>query len=126
MGGYLGRPDDLPAGMFNAGQKAFFWVVALLGVVTVCSGLARMAPVFGPGAQAIVLIVHRYAALLLAMSIIVHLYLGTLANPGTFRAMLRGMVGRAWVLHHHPVWGRRLGVDVQDPSPDTTKNQGKE
>jgi len=127
MGGYLGRgAGDLPAGMFNAGQKAFFWVVALLGVVTVCSGVFRMAPVFGPGTQAIVLNVHRYAALLLSMSIVVHLYLGTLANPGTFSAMLRGMVSRAWVRRHHPIWGRRLGMDARGSNIEPPQEQHKE
>jgi len=116
LGGYLGGADDLPAGMFNAGQKAFFWIVALLGAVTVLSGLVRMAPVFGAPGQAAALTAHRYAALFLTMGAIVHVYLGTLANPGTIRAMLLGSVGPAWVRRHHPVWAERLGLDPAEQS----------
>ncbi len=125
LGGYLGGPDDLPAGMFNAGQKAFLWVVALLGVVTILSGLIRMAPIFDASGQATALTVHRYAALFLALSIVVHFYLGTLANPGTIRAMLLGRVGRAWVRRHHPVWAERLGLDSADEPPTGETDSGE-
>jgi formate dehydrogenase subunit gamma len=36
--------------------------------------------------------------------LIVHVYLGTVAYPGTLGAMLHGSVTRAWARLHHPAW----------------------
>lgn len=108
LGGYLGWPDHVPAGRFNAGQKAYFWSIGALGVLVILSGLGRMAPVFGADGQAVVLWVHRFSALFLVLSVIMHLYLGTLANPGTVLCMLSGYVSSKWASHHHSVWWERL------------------
>ena len=36
--------------------------------------------------------------------IIGHVYLGTAAEPGTFRSMVRGTVTKEWAQLHHPRW----------------------
>jgi formate dehydrogenase subunit gamma len=108
FGGYLGGDAEAPAGRFNGGQKMFFWFILALGIAVVLSGVGRMSPVFGDTGQRIVLEVHRYAALGLVLSMLVHLYLGTLANPGTVGVMLSGRVSRQWAAAHHSVWWRRL------------------
>ncbi len=36
--------------------------------------------------------------------ITVHVYMGVLANPGTLRGMLEGILSRAWTKKHHPLW----------------------
>jgi formate dehydrogenase subunit gamma len=104
FGGYLGRGENLPAGRFNAGQKAFLWCGALLGLATLASGLALMVPIFGPAFQESICQVHRYSSLLFVMSVVVHLYVATLANPGTTRSMVVGTVSTEWAEHHHPLW----------------------
>ncbi len=111
FGGYLWGEKHAPADRFNAGQKAYLWTVAFLGLVVLLSGLGRMFPVFGPDGQEWVYQTHRYAGLLLVLSGIVHLYLGTLANPGTFTSMIVGKVTPEWAEHHHPIW-RGSGKNV--------------
>ena len=37
-----------------------------------------------------------------------HAYLGTVANPGTWRVLVDGSVTREWAEHHHPNWYRAL------------------
>jgi len=123
FGGYLGGDvGEVPAGRFNAGQKVFFWLVAVLSMLLVASGAARMYPVFGESGQAVMLTVHRIAALLLVCSVIAHVYLGTLANPGTIQAMLTGRVSRRWAWAHHPVWARRIGLPAPAASPSSRED----
>jgi formate dehydrogenase subunit gamma len=108
-GGYLGGDDRLPAGRFNAGQKAYFWCSVLFGLATHLSGLGLIVPVFGPEGQERICEIHRYGALLFLMSVIVHLYLATLANRGTLRSIVLGTVSAEWAAHHHPAWWEETG-----------------
>jgi len=45
---------------------------------------------------------------------IFHIYLGTIAEPGTFRAMTRGTVTRSWARLHHPGWFRKVSGENRD------------
>jgi formate dehydrogenase subunit gamma len=38
----------------------------------------------------------------------VHIYEATAAQPGTFRAMMRGTVEKQWAKFHHPAWYRQM------------------
>jgi formate dehydrogenase subunit gamma len=50
------------------------------------------------------------------VAIVFHVYLGTAAEPGTFRSMVRGTVTRPWARLHHPRWYREvLGEDTRRP-----------
>jgi formate dehydrogenase subunit gamma len=42
------------------------------------------------------------------VAIVAHIYLGTAAEPGTFSAMSRGTVSKAWARLHHPKWYREV------------------
>jgi len=119
LGGYLWKKDGLPAGRFNAGQKKFFWFVAVFGILLILSGLGRMYPVFGETGQEILYQVHRYAALLLVMGVVAHLYLGTLANPGTLWAMISGYVSSEWAAHHHPNWWETVDKGDKTEEPES-------
>jgi formate dehydrogenase subunit gamma len=68
------------------------------------TGLGRVYPVFGPLGQEILYQVHRYGALAFVLGAVVHLYLGTIGNPGTFMVMLTGKVSKEWAEKHHPNW----------------------
>ncbi len=118
LGGYLGGSNVVPAGRFNAGQKAFFWVSVLLGLVTLLSGLGRMTPVLPPAHQELIYEIHRYGALLFVMSVAVHFYLATVANRGTIRSMVLGTVGSEWARHHHPLWLEENGGSSDAPAKD--------
>jgi len=104
FGGYLWGDKHAPADRFNAGQKAYLWAVALLSLLVLLSGLGRVVPVFDAEGQDVVYQIHRYSALLLVLAAITHLYLGTLANPGTLGSMILGKVTPEWAEHHHPIW----------------------
>ena len=44
----------------------------------------------------------------LIAGVLAHAYLGTVANPGTWRVLVDGTVTRAWAKHHHPNWFHTL------------------
>ena len=111
LGGYLGGRQDHPAGRLNAGQKVFFWSVGVLTLAATLSGLGRICPVFDEAGQATLYHIHRTAALLLVLSFVIHLYLATLANPGTLTAIVTGRVSADWARHHHPKWWERVEGD---------------
>jgi formate dehydrogenase gamma subunit len=109
LGGYLWMKGKAPAGKFNAGQKALFWFLAFAAVLL---GLTGLAMIFEPpalrGYLALACLIHDVAAVLMIPAIFGHVYLGTVCNPGTLRAMFEGKVTRAWARHHHPLWADEL------------------
>jgi formate dehydrogenase subunit gamma len=100
-----------PAGKYNAGQKTFFWTMSALGVAYLVSGVPiwlpggvlGLGPFYGGVVNAMRL-VHYLATIGGGLFLIVHVYLGTVAYPGTIGAMLHGRVTRAWAKLHHPRW----------------------
>ena len=117
-GGYLGGRDDLPAELFNAGQKAFFWLIMLLGLSLILSGLGRMFPVLGPLGQAVIYELHRWTALLLVVAFVVHSYLAIFANPGTLQSIVSGSVSEDWAKRHHPLWWERVKERSEENETD--------
>jgi len=115
MGGYIWKRDHLPAGRFNAGQKAYFWIVATAGFAVILSGLGRLWPALDPTGQCVLLWVHRLSALFLVAWALAHAYLGTLANPGTIQAIITGRVSEKWAKAHHPLW-EKSGKDKETSS----------
>lgn len=96
-----------PAGKYNGGQKAFFWTQCLLGVAYGLSGIALWFPTgFDAGLLTGMRLVHYLATLAGGLLLILHIYLGTIAYPGTARGMLHGKVSRSWARLHHPLWHR--------------------
>ncbi len=94
-----------PVGKYNGGQKAFFWLQSVLGVVFVVTGVSLWFPgSFGSSLLPVMRLGHYLAALGGGLLLIVHVYLATIAYPGTIRAMLYGTVTRGWAKLHHPLW----------------------
>lgn len=105
-GGYLWKVKDLPpVYKYNAGQKAFFWILVACGALIVLSGLIMWNPIIYPVVVArFAYMFHAGAVVVLGAFIIVHIYLGTAGNPGTVTAMFTGQVTRAWCETHCPRW----------------------
>ena len=50
-------------------------------------------------------VLHDVTFILFFLMIMGHIYLA-IAEPGTFSAMVRGTVTKAWARLHHPAWYR--------------------
>jgi formate dehydrogenase subunit gamma len=105
-GGYLWEAKNLPpVYKYNAGQKAFFWCVIAFGALIVVSGLAMVnAQIFPPMIARWAFMLHALSGLVIAAFIVIHIYLGTIGNPGTVGAMITGYCSRAWCQTHCPRW----------------------
>ena len=104
FGGYLWFKGEVPAEKFNGGQKAFFWAILCLSILCMLSGVGRIFPMVLAGQQDIILLIHRYSSLLLIIFVLAHIYLGTLANPGTWQVLVTGKVSARWAFLHHSLW----------------------
>ena len=109
MGGYLGHKGEVPAGRFNAGQKMFYWyslgfglIMSVTGVMLIVKGSFQLSTV------CITSTPHTLVGFCLIAGVLAHAYLGTVANPGTWRVLVDGSVTRSWAEHHHPNWYRAL------------------
>ncbi|HOP46264.1 MAG TPA: formate dehydrogenase subunit gamma [Desulfobacteraceae bacterium] len=109
-GGYLGgRHEEVPAGRLNAGQKIFFWLSALFSLIMAVTGIMLIfKSSLGLGTICVLSTIHGFFSILFIASIIAHAYLGTIANPGTWRALVDGKVGRKWAEKHHSEWFKEV------------------
>ena len=97
--------EHAPAGFFNAGQKMLGWMYVALAVLLFATGIVMWWPeVFGPTLVRLALPLHGLGFVLFGAGLIMHVYLSTAANPGTFRAIVTGKVTRLWAHDHHPKW----------------------
>ena len=109
-----------PVGKYNPGQKLFFWIMAAIGIAHLVSGIPMWFPrgalgvgAFTAGAVNAMRLVHYVTTVGGGLLLIVHVYLGTLAFPGTARGMLHGSVSQAWARHHHPLWNAEPAEGVE-------------
>lgn len=99
------RANVPPTGKYNFGQKAFFWFETILGVVLLLTGIPLWFPAsYGGGFLELMRLLHFLSTVGAGLLLIVHVYLGVIAYPGTLGGMLWGNVSRAWARLHHPLW----------------------
>jgi formate dehydrogenase subunit gamma len=97
------EPEDV--GFFNGGQKLYFWAIVVSGALFLITGLLMWFDNVVPRwLVALSYVVHDIAALVMLAGFIIHIYEGTAAQPGTFRAMTNGTVTKEWAWTHHPAW----------------------
>ncbi len=110
LGGYLSRDHNhIDSGKFNAGQKAFALFMAGATVLLGITGIINWIP--GSFPRIVVqlsLLLHGVLFILFIMIVVVHAYLTTIGNPGTFESMIYGNVRKIWAKKHHPKWYREV------------------
>jgi len=109
-GGYLGGSHS-GSEKFNVGQKLWYWVAVLAGVVLGVSGLLLDFPNFGQGRELLQLshLFHAIAGVIILAFFIVHLY-AAIGIEGTLEAMVSGKVDANWARQHHDLCMRsRIG-----------------
>lgn len=106
QGGGFVKSKHAPAGRFNAGEKAVFWLALSGGLAVIISGLYLLFPFYFTniaGMQA-AQVVHAVVAVLFIALILAHIYIGTLGMEGAFEAMGTGTVDVNWAKEHHDQW----------------------
>jgi len=106
-GGGVLTGEVVPAGRFNAGEKAWFWGGVIgLGTVSSASGLVLDFPNFDQSRALMMLanIVHVISALLFIVWSFTHIYLGTVGTTGAYEGMRNGYVDETWAREHAQYW----------------------
>lgn len=106
-----------PIGKYNPGQKLLFWALLASMLVLLISGIviwrAYFSHLFGIDAIRLAALAHAFAAFVLVMAIIVHVY-AAIWIKGSFGAMLSGKVSHRWARKHHALWYREVTDRKQD------------
>ncbi|MEW6388201.1 MAG: formate dehydrogenase subunit gamma [Thermodesulfobacteriota bacterium] len=115
-GGYLGGKEvEVPAGRLNAGQKIFFWLTLALSVIMGLTGILLIFKNSLPlTLNCLLSTIHGFFAIIFVAAVIAHAYLGTIANPGTWRALVDGKVSRKWAEKHHSEWYKEMEGKEQE------------
>lgn len=120
-GGYIGGAHP-SSEKYNAGQKAWFWVAVLGGLVLVVSGLILDFANYGQGRLLMqdAHIIHSVSSVIVLAFFIVHVYLATVGVEGSFDAMVSGKVPEEFARQHHDLWYKKLkeGKDSAKDSQD--------
>jgi len=119
-GGYLSKKvTEVPAGKFNAGQKMWFWVATLGGMVMIMTGAAMYFQSFDFGiASSLGLtqidllraaaIVHNIFAFAVLALFITHLYMSLFAIKGSLDSMVSGYKSEDELKYMHSVFYKKL------------------
>lgn len=103
-----------PVGRYNAGQKLLFWTLLICMLVLVVTGVIMwrqyFSHLFGIDLIRLASLLHAASALVLVVSIIVHIYAGIWVK-GSVDAMVGGWVSRGWARKHHAAWLKQVDKD---------------
>lgn len=96
-----------PVGKNNAGQKLVYWIMLLCVAGLLVTGLLIWQPYFADAVpitlRRLASMGHAYIAFFAIITLIIHIYSGIWVK-GSFQAMIRGHVSKAWAKHHHGLW----------------------
>lgn len=103
-GGLIGK--HVSTGRYNAGEKGWFWIAALVGGTIVVSGLVLDFPIFGQTRETMEFYhtIHSIAAVVMIVAAFGHIYMGTIGTEGTFEIMQTGYCDANWAKQHHDLW----------------------
>ena len=121
VGGYLSKEKKpIPAGKFNAGQKMWYWIATLGGMVMVITGAAMFFLDFNiemiksmTGLSQIdflrvMAIVHNVVGFLVVALFITHVYMSMFAIKGAVHSILNGHMEEEEVKILHSSWYKKL------------------
>lgn len=107
----------------NAGEKVWFWIVVLVGLVAVCvTGLILDFPIFGQTRADMQLsnLIHGVASLIWIAVFLGHAYVGTLGTEGALEGMTTGRVSSEWAEQHHDIWYDKVKHLEQIEQPEVS------
>jgi formate dehydrogenase subunit gamma len=121
-GGFI-KNKHAPAGRFNLGEKAVYWLSLFAGIAVSVSGILLLFPFYETDIADMQLaqVVHAVVAVLFIALILAHIYIGTLGMEGAFEAMGTGEVDLNWAKEHHDRWlAQQLAKEPGSRQPAAT------
>jgi formate dehydrogenase subunit gamma len=120
LGGYLSKEvKEIPAGKFNAGQKMWFWLATLGGLVMIATGMFMYLQDFNYGLAAglgisqidflrLSAITHNVLAILITAFFFTHAYMSLFAIKGAIHSMITGYKEEDEVRYLHSSYYKKL------------------
>ena len=120
--------EHVPSGKANAGQKVLFWLMVVIGGLTlVVSGLILDFPNFNQtrATMQAANVVHMVVGVLVSCLLAGHIYLGTIGMKGALQAMTTGYVDETWAREHHEYWYNEVksGRGAAEGAPPVTAHR---
>ena len=110
LGGYLSHKVTVPPmGKYNPGQKLYYLAIVASGLCISLSGFGIWLMKDDSTIMLLSHLVHNIAFCLFAIAVPVHIYLSTLANPGTFQIMVNGKLPLDLARKRYPKWIKAVG-----------------
>lgn len=109
-GGYLSHKVKVPPmGKHNPGQKLYYLGIVIFGIAIALSGFGIWLLKENTTIMLLSHLVHNVAFIFFCIMVPVHIYLSTLANPGTLQIMVNGMVPLDLARKRYPKWVKAMG-----------------
>lgn len=134
-GGGLFSGEHPSAGRLNAGEKIWFWLVAIVGIFVCIAGIVLVAPAYGislpfvegvRGQMQLASTVHSVLTVIWTAIILGHIYIGSIGTEGALEGMSSGSVSEEWAMQHHDRWAAQMSdkgkvLGSGSSSPDGTR-----
>jgi formate dehydrogenase subunit gamma len=110
IGAYIRNEDQSlpPVGKFNFGQKLWFWLIFYGVILLLLSGIGLWFTESIAWSLRFLryaaILIHVSAALLTIGGFLIHVYMSTLLEEGSFNSMVEGDVSPAWAKEFHELW----------------------
>lgn len=110
FGGLLKKGGHAASGRYNGGQKSWFWMIVIFGLIISVSGYVLVFPNFGQGREIMALahLGHGIIAILFIAAALGHIYIGSVGMEGALDAMTKGEVDTNWAREHHDIWLQQM------------------
>lgn len=104
-GGIIGKAHP-SAGYMNGGEKVWFWMLTIVGLLVSVTGLILDFQNFGQVRETMQIanLLHAAGSLLLIAGSLGHIYIGTIGTEGALEGMKTGYVDETWAKQHHDLW----------------------
>jgi formate dehydrogenase subunit gamma len=104
---------------YNAGEKMWFWLAMLGGLLVVASGLVLDFPIFGQdrGVMGFAHVVHTMSAIVILAVALGHIFMGTIAVEGALDGMTTGYCDSNWAKEHHDLWYEKIEASSKEGTP---------
>ncbi|GAB6045692.1 formate dehydrogenase subunit gamma [Caminibacter profundus] len=136
LGGYLSKEKkEIPASKFNAGQKMWYWLATIGGIVMIITGamiyfqdfdiaLLEKIDISHIDLLRIAVIVHLLLALLIVAFFFTHLYMSIFTIKGAIESMITGCKGEEELKYLHSIFYKKIIKEKKDE--ELTKKCPKE
>lgn len=122
-GGIIGN-QHVSCGRFNGGEKVWFWIVTVLGLIVGITGLILDFPNFEQVRNTMqnASLIHGSLSVIWIAVAFGHIYIGTAGSEGSLDGMLTGEVDENWAKQHHDLWYDEVMEDSDEASVSGAKS----